>query len=240
MSRRPDIRPYSSHASRHDLPPSDIGYILSFNTAASRPFPHRSIKLSEASSADDLAGYRPSPNARHNPLLHCHPTRKFARSGSTLHNRIPIRAALLVPRDPKHIVATDQHLTQCALILAVDPLNGAAELHVHVAVDADQAAGVLGLSPLEADAHVVVDKRLQHGPRVHRDELCGELVMRFFFEGACLRGVLGERRTLMFAGSCVYFFVLMVCCGSLLRFVGERSLTRASAGSFVTCSGGQR
>ena len=151
-----------------------------------------------------------------------------------------VLSILVIRRNPQHVVATDQDLAEHALVLAIDPLNRATELHVHVTVDADQAAGVLGLAPLQADAHVGVDERLQHGPRVHRDELCGELVMRFFFEGACLRGVLGERRTLMFAGSCVYFFVLLVCCGSLLRFVGERSLTRASAGSFVTCSGGQR
>ena len=106
-------------------------------------------------------------------------------STSTLHDSITIRPTLFVPRDPKHIVATDQHLAQRALALAVDPLDGAAELHVHVAVDADQATGVLGLAPLEADAHVVVDERLQHGPRVHGDELWRrekrELVMCFLF-----------------------------------------------------------
>lgn len=59
-----------------------------------------------------------------------------------------------------------------SLALALNPLDGAAELDIHVAVDADEAAGVLGLAPLEADADVVVDERLQHGPRVHGDELC--------------------------------------------------------------------
>ena len=96
-------------------------------------------------------------------------------SSSRLHS-IPIRRTILpllvICRDPQHVVASDQDLAEHALVLAVDPLDGAAELDVHVAVDADQAAGVLGLAPLEANAHVGVDERLQHWPRVHGDELC--------------------------------------------------------------------
>jgi hypothetical protein len=89
---------------------------------------------------------------------------------STSHLRIPI-LRILIRRDPQHIVAPDQHLAEMALALSLDPLDGATELDVHVAVDADEAARVLGLAPLEADAHVVVDERLQHWPRVHGDEL---------------------------------------------------------------------
>lgn len=74
-----------------------------------------------------------------------------------------------------------------ALALALDPLDGAAELDVHVAVDADEAAGVLGLAPLEADADVVVDERLQHGPRVHGDELC-EVLSLVVWEGMYVGG----------------------------------------------------
>jgi hypothetical protein len=108
-------------------------------------------------------------------------------SESNLHS-IPIRRTVLpllvIRRDPQHVVAADQDLAQHALVLAVDPLDRAAELNVHVAVDADQAAGVLGLAPLEADTHVGVDERLQHWPRVHGDELCER-------EGQywCLRGI---------------------------------------------------
>lgn len=90
------------------------------------------------------------------------------------HLHLPsIRARALLPRNPQHIIAPDQHLAQHALRAAVDPLLGAAQLHVHVAVDADQAARVLGRAPLEADAHVAVDERLQHRAGVEGDGLRG-------------------------------------------------------------------
>jgi hypothetical protein len=108
-------------------------------------------------------------------------------SHSTSHLRIPI-LRILIRRNPQHIVAPDQHLAEMALALSLDPLDGAAELDVHVAVDADEAARVLGLAPLEADAHVVVDERLQHWPRVHGDELWEG---RVSFCG-CLRWTIGD------------------------------------------------
>ena len=87
----------------------------------------------------------------------------------------------MVRRNPQHIITPNQHLSELALVLALDVLDGAAELDVHVAVDADEAAGVLGLAPLEADAHVVVDEGLQHRPRVHRDELLQRVSLAVFF-----------------------------------------------------------
>ena len=116
---------------------------------------------------------------------------------STLHNSIPI--LLLLPRNPKHIIAANEHLPKGSLGFPVDPLDGAAELNVHVAVDADQAAGVLGVAPLEADAHVGVDERLQHWARVHGDELCGR-GRSVVCCSLCRRGV--GRLTLMFAICC--------------------------------------
>ena len=105
-------------------------------------------------------------------------------SPSTSHLRIPLSIAPLpIRRDPQHIVAPNQHLSELSLVLALDVLDGAAELDVHVGVDADEASGVLGLAPLEADAHVVVDEGLQHGPRVHGDELLAERSVSWFVVG---------------------------------------------------------
>jgi hypothetical protein len=90
---------------------------------------------------------------------------------STSHLHLPPIRSLPIRRNPQHIIAPNQHLSKLALVLALDVLDSAGQLDVHVGVDADEAAGVLGLAPLEADAHVVVDEGLQHGPRVHGDEL---------------------------------------------------------------------
>jgi hypothetical protein len=51
----------------------------------------------------------------------------------------------------------DQDLPQRARRLAVNVLLSAVQLHVHVGVDADEAAVVLGCAPLEPDDDVLVD-----------------------------------------------------------------------------------
>lgn len=51
----------------------------------------------------------------------------------------------------------DQDLAQNSSHLLVDILLGSTKLDVHVAVDADQLALVLGLAPLESDNDVLVD-----------------------------------------------------------------------------------
>lgn len=158
------------------------------------PAPHCILSMRFESPAT-FSGYIPAVLlAQASPIVQSHPVRReatlvpgderraakihihrlsFPSCRSTSHLRIPI-APLLIRRDPQHIVTPNQHLPQLALVLALDVLDSAAELDVHVRVDADEAAGVLGLAPLEADTHVVVDEGLQHGPRVHGDELCRE------------------------------------------------------------------
>lgn len=49
----------------------------------------------------------------------------------------------------------DENLTQSALALAIDELLGVGQLEVHVAVGADEGAGVLGVAPLETDADLL-------------------------------------------------------------------------------------
>jgi hypothetical protein len=157
-------------------------------------------------------GNRPSPLLPILPkLIHSvSPLFNSEEIKSNLHS-ISIRGTILpllvIRRDPQHVVAADQDLTEHALVLAVDPLDSAAELNVHVAVDADQAAGVLGLAPLEADAHVGVDERLQHWPRVHGDEL---LKRRF---STTSEGKLGGIGRETYAHLCGFLCLL------LLRFV---------------------
>ncbi len=56
----------------------------------------------------------------------------------------------------------DQDLAQVARELLVDELLRVGELDVHVAVDADEPALVLGLAPLEPHDDVLVDEVLQH------------------------------------------------------------------------------
>jgi hypothetical protein len=143
------------------------------------------------------------------PILRYSTAKKSESNFHSISIRSAILPLLVIRRDPQHVVAADQDLAQHALVLAVDPLDGAAELNVHVAVDADQAAGVLGLAPLEADAHVGVYERLQHWPRVHGDELCEREGISP--ESCDELGGVWERRTLIFAVFCVYF------CVSLLR-----------------------
>lgn len=86
-------------------------------------------------------------------------------SASTLHFNILLYLPLL-PRlsaihwrtlNPKHIIASNQDLTKRGGHLLVNVLLGVGELDVHVGVDRDEHAPVLGLSPFEADDDFLVD-----------------------------------------------------------------------------------
>jgi hypothetical protein len=44
-----------------------------------------------------------------------------------------------------------QHLSQCPCLLMINEFHRATELNVHITVDADQTAFILGLAPFEAD-----------------------------------------------------------------------------------------
>lgn len=70
----------------------------------------------------------------------------FVRPASTVHLDVGV-LALVGTLDPEHVVTPDQNLAEVARELGVDELLGVAELDVHVAVDADQSALVLGLAP---------------------------------------------------------------------------------------------
>lgn len=85
--------------------------------------------------------------------------------GLTLHLNILLRLNLL-PRslsihrrtlNPKHIVTSDQDLAERRSHLLVNVLLGVGELDVHVGVDGDEDATVLGLTPFEADDDFFVD-----------------------------------------------------------------------------------
>ena len=59
--------------------------------------------------------------------------------------------------NPKHIITSDQDLAKRGSHLLVNVLLGVGELDVHVGVDGDEDAAVLGLSPFEADDDFFVD-----------------------------------------------------------------------------------
>jgi hypothetical protein len=65
--------------------------------------------------------------------------------------------ALVRSLDPQHVVTPYQHLAEVARLLEVDVLDGAAELDVHVRIDGDELAAVLGFAPLEPDDDFFVD-----------------------------------------------------------------------------------
>jgi hypothetical protein len=56
----------------------------------------------------------------------------------------------------------DENLAQVARELLVNVLLRVGELDVHVAVDADQPALVLGLAPLESHYNIFVDAESPH------------------------------------------------------------------------------
>lgn len=72
-------------------------------------------------------------------------------------------------------------MSQVSGRLVVDVLHGAGQLQVEVAIQGDQLALVLGLTPLQAHDDILVDEVLQHRPRVDGDEahlvLCGGAVL---------------------------------------------------------------
>lgn len=53
--------------------------------------------------------------------------------------------------------APNQNLSQNTRHLLVDPLLRARQLDVHIAVDADESAFVLGLAPFETDDDFFID-----------------------------------------------------------------------------------
>lgn len=59
--------------------------------------------------------------------------------------------------DPKHVVAANQDLAERRSHLLINVLLRVGELDIHVRVDGDQHAAVLGVSPLEADDDFFVD-----------------------------------------------------------------------------------
>lgn len=67
-------------------------------------------------------------------------------------------------RDPQNVVASYQHLTQSACLLAIDEFFRIVQLDVHVGVDTDERAFVFCLTPLQSHDHFVVDP----GPSVSR------------------------------------------------------------------------
>nr|POF03534.1 vacuolar protein-sorting-associated protein 11 like [Quercus suber] len=106
----------------------------------------------------------------------------YLADGAASHFRVAIRL-LLRPRGyPQYVIAPieipvstgslpaelrclfqrnlpNQYLPQRPAALPIDPLLRIAQLHVHVAVHADQPPSVLGLAPLQADDDVIVDER---------------------------------------------------------------------------------
>lgn len=59
--------------------------------------------------------------------------------------------------NPQDVVAAYQDLAQCTGADAIDKLFGITELDVHVQIDRDEPAFVLGLAPLEPHDNVFVD-----------------------------------------------------------------------------------
>jgi len=57
---------------------------------------------------------------------------------------------------PKNIVAPNQNLSQRRRLLLINPLAGAGQLDIHVAIDGYEGAAVLGLAPFEADDDFLV------------------------------------------------------------------------------------
>lgn len=94
-----------------------------------RPSPRVSASSSRAPGKSSIAALRPPSPA------------------SAVHLDVVV-FALVGPLDPEHVVTPDQDLAEVARELGVDELLGVAELDVHVAVDADQSALVLGLAPV--------------------------------------------------------------------------------------------
>lgn len=62
----------------------------------------------------------------------------------------------IVRRDPENVVASDEHLTQTAARLSINPFLGVGKLNVHVRVDRDEQTSVL-LAPLQTDANFVIN-----------------------------------------------------------------------------------
>lgn len=79
----------------------------------------------------------------------------FARPASAFHLDVGV-LALVGTLDPEHVVTPNQNLAEVARELGVDEFLGVAELDVHVAVDADQPALVLGLAPVRPAGLVLV------------------------------------------------------------------------------------
>jgi hypothetical protein len=66
-----------------------------------------------------------------------------------------------MPTKPDHLSLKAkipyENLPQCPRLLMINVLDRAAELNVHVTIDADQAAFVLCLAPFETDDDFFVD-----------------------------------------------------------------------------------
>lgn len=60
-------------------------------------------------------------------------------------------------RDPQNVIASYQHLTQGAGLLAINKLLGIVQLDVHVGIDTDECAFVFRLTPLQSYDDFVID-----------------------------------------------------------------------------------
>ena len=134
------------------------------------PPPHRPISFLQLVHVKPLL--TPASANRHwHPCLPCAP--KSTAHCCTCRPVSRVRPPRSTPPPHARTHAPNENLPQHAPAAPVDPLLGAAQLHVQVAVDGHQAARVLGGAPLEAHHDLGADEPLHHRARVERDVLRG-------------------------------------------------------------------